>query len=242
MLSVRKLKCRYGNVPAINGINLSVKPGELVSLVGANGAGKTTLLQAICGFVDDWEGEIVFDNAPLRGLKPSQIVEKGISLVPEGRLLFPPLSVRENLKLGAYLRYRRHEGDAVSDDLKNILELFPILRQRAKQPAGTLSGGEQQMLAIARALMARPRLLVLDEPCMGLAPLLVTLILDTLAQLRQSGITILLVEQNARAALGIADRGYVLENGRIAMEGPASDLISDSTVRQAYLGKQCSRS
>ena len=242
MLSVRKLKCRYGNVPAINGINLSVKPGELVSLVGANGAGKTTLLQAICGFVPDWEGEIVFDNAPLRGLKPSQIVEKGISLVPEGRLLFPPLSVRENLKLGAYLRYRRHEGNAVSDDLKNILELFPILRQRAKQPAGTLSGGEQQMLAIARALMARPRLLVLDEPCMGLAPLLVTLILDTLAQLRQSGITILLVEQNARAALGIADRGYVLENGRIAMEGPASDLISDSTVRQAYLGKQCSRS
>ena len=171
MLIVRKLKCRYGNVPAVNGINLSVKSGELVALVGANGAGKTTLLQAICGFVPDWEGEIVFGNTPLRGISPSRIVEKGISLVPEGRLLFPPLSVRENLELGAYLHWRRREGDGVSKDLENIFELFPILRQRAKQPAGTLSGGEQQMLAIARALMARPKLLVLDEPCMGLAPL-----------------------------------------------------------------------
>ncbi len=239
MLRVRDLKCLYGMVPAINGISLEIKAGELVALVGANGAGKSTLLQAICGFVPGWEGDILFEGKPLRSLEPAQIVERGISLVPEGRLLFPPLSVRENLELGAYVRYKRKEHKTIAEDLETVLDLFPILKQRERQPAGTLSGGEQQMLAIGRALMARPRLLLLDEPCMGLAPLLVLVILDTLAQLRASGITILLVEQNARAALGAADRGYVIENGRIALEGPASDLLSNKSVTQAYLGKDC---
>ncbi len=239
MLRIRNLKCRYGSVPAVNGISLEVNPGELIALVGANGAGKTTLLQAICGFGSGWEGEIHFENAPLRSLTTSQIVEKGISLVPEGRHLFPPLSVRENLELGAYVRYRKREHRAISEDIEYVFSLFPILKQRTGQAAGTLSGGEQQMLAIGRALMARPRLLLLDEPCMGLAPLLVMLILETLTQLRTKGMTVLLVEQNARAALGIADRGYVLENGRIALEGPAKKLLADKTVRQAYLGKEC---
>lgn len=239
MLRVRDLKCLYGMVPAINGISLEIKAGELVALVGANGAGKSTLLQAICGFVPGWEGDILFEDKPLRSLDPAQIVERGISLVPEGRLLFPPLSVRENLELGAYVRYKRKEHKTIAEDLETVLDLFPILKQRERQPAGTLSGGEQQMLAIGRALMARPRLLLLDEPCMGLAPLLVLVILDTLAQLRARGITILLVEQNARAALGAADRGYVIENGRIALEGPASDLLSNKSVTQAYLGKDC---
>jgi branched-chain amino acid transport system ATP-binding protein len=238
MLRLSNLKCRYGNIPAVNGISLTVGTGELVALVGANGAGKSTLLQAICGIVPDWEGEIFFEDTPLRSLKPARIVEKGISLVPEGRLLFPPISVRENLELGAYIRYRRGEHKEIAADLENVMATFPILRQRAKQPAGTLSGGEQQMLAIGRALMARPRLLLLDEPCMGLAPLLVLTILETLVQLRERGITILLVEQNAVEALGIADRGYVIENGRISLEGPASILLADKSVRQAYLGKE----
>jgi branched-chain amino acid transport system ATP-binding protein len=238
MLRVSNLKCRYGNVPAVDGINLQVKPGELVALVGANGAGKSTLLQAICGIVPGWEGEICFEDISLRSLKPAQIVGKGISLVPEGRLLFPPISVLENLELGAYVRYRRGERKQIAEDLEDVMATFPILRQRANQPAGTLSGGEQQMLAIGRALMARPRLLLLDEPCMGLAPLLVLTILETLVQLRERGITILLVEQNAREALGIADRGYVIENGRISLEGPASALLANQRVRLAYLGKE----
>jgi len=239
MLRIRDLKCRYGSVRAVNGIDLAVNAGELIALVGANGAGKSTLLQSVCGFVPASSGEIEFEGASIGSLKPADIVKKGISLVPEGRLLFPPLSVIENLELGAYVRYRRREDKSIAEDLDQVLETFPILRQRAKQHAGTLSGGEQQMLAIGRALMARPRLLLLDEPCMGLAPLLVLVILETLVELRQRGMTILLVEQNARAALGIADRGYVLENGRIAMEGAASDLLADKSVRQAYLGREC---
>lgn len=240
MLSLRNFECRYGSVRAVKGIDLRVGSGELIALVGANGAGKSTLLQAVCGFVPDWSGDIIFEGAPLsRPVKPSEIVKKGISLVPEGRLLFPPLSVMENLEMGAYVRYRRREHGSIKEDLEFVLELFPILRQRTKQPAGTLSGGEQQMLAIGRALMARPRLLLLDEPCTGLAPLLVLVILETLQQLRQRGITILLVEQNARAALGIADRGYVIENGCIALEGPASTLLADASVQHAYLGKEC---
>lgn len=239
MLRVRGLKCCYGNVRAVNGIDLAVSAGELIALVGANGAGKSTLLQSVCGFVPSSSGEIEFDGESLRSLKTADIVRKGISLVPEGRLLFPPLSVIENLELGAYVRFRRREHKTIAQDLEQVLDTFPILRQRARQPAGTLSGGEQQMLAIGRALMARPRLLLLDEPCMGLAPLLVLVILETLAQLRRQGMTILLVEQNARAALGIADRGYVIENGRIAMEGAAADLLTDNSVRRAYLGKEC---
>lgn len=237
MLRLRNLKCYYGKIRAINGVSLSVRAGEIIALIGANGAGKSTLLQTLCGLVSHWEGEILFNKESLRGLKPQAIVRRGLSLVPEGRLLFPPMSVIENLKLGAYLRYRRREHEAVKEDLEAVMELFPILRERARQPAGTLSGGEQQMIAIARALMARPRFLLLDEPSMGLAPFLVRMILDTLVQLKERGITILLVEQNAKAALQIADRGYVLENGHIVLEGPAEDLLADQDVKRAYLGR-----
>lgn len=238
MLRVRNLKCYYGKIRAINGVSLSVRPGELIALIGANGAGKSTLLQAVCGLISQWEGEIELEKRSLRGLKAPTIVERGLSLVPEGRLLFPPMSVLDNLRLGAYLRYRRREQRAlIAEDLERVMALFPVLQERATQPAGTLSGGEQQMLAIGRALMARPRLLLLDEPSMGLAPFLVRLILDTLVQLKQEGMTILLIEQNARAALQIADRGYVLENGQIVLEGSAADLLADQDVKRAYLGK-----
>ncbi|NLJ29550.1 MAG: ABC transporter ATP-binding protein [Deltaproteobacteria bacterium] len=237
MLRIRNLKCYYGRIRAINGVSLSVRSGELIALIGANGAGKSTLLQTICGLLPRWEGEIEFEKEPLQGLKPPAMVQKGISLVPEGRMLFPPLSVIDNLKLGAYLRYRKREHQGIFEDLERVLDLFPVLRERSRQAAGTLSGGEQQMLAIGRALMARPRLILLDEPSMGLAPFLVRLILDTLLQLKEEGITILLVEQNAQAALRIADRGYVLENGRIVLEGNAVDLLADQDVKRAYLGK-----
>jgi branched-chain amino acid transport system ATP-binding protein len=237
MLRIRNLKCFYGRIRAISGVSLSVRPGELIALIGANGAGKSTLLQTICGLIPQWEGEIHFQKESLRGQKPPAIVQRGISLVPEGRLLFPPMSVLDNLRLGAYVRYGREARPAIDRDLDRMLALFPVLRERSKQAAGTLSGGEQQMLAIGRALMARPRLLLLDEPSMGLAPFLVKLILDTLLQLKADGMTILLVEQNARAALQIADRGYVLENGRVVLDGAAADLLADQEVKRAYLGK-----
>lgn len=237
MLRIRNLKAYYGRIRAINGLSMSVRPNELIALVGANGAGKSTLLQTISGLLPHWEGEMHFQKESLRGLSPPAIVQRGVSLVPEGRMLFPPMSVYDNLKLGAYLRYRRREHQSIAEDLEAALNLFPVLRERARQTAGTLSGGEQQMLAIARALMARPRLLLLDEPSMGLAPFLVQLILDILVRLKAEGMTILLVEQNARAALQIADRGYVLENGRIVLDGPAADLLADQQVKRAYLGK-----
>ncbi len=237
MLRIRNLKCYYGKIRAINGVSLSVREGELIALIGANGAGKSTLLQAICGLITHWEGEILFEKASLRGFKPPAIVQRGISMVPEGRLLFAPMSVLDNLRLGAYLRYRKRDHQAVAADLETVMDLFPVLRDRTAQPAGTLSGGEQQMLAIGRALMARPRLMLLDEPSMGLAPVLVRLILDTLLQLKEQGMTILLIEQNARAALQIADRGYVLENGQIVLDGAAGDLLADQDVKRAYLGK-----
>jgi branched-chain amino acid transport system ATP-binding protein len=237
VLRIRNLKCYYGRIQALNGVSLSVGAGELIALIGANGAGKSTLLQAISGLLPSWQGDIHFEKAALRGLRPPAIVQRGISLVPEGRLLFPPLTVRVNLELGAYLRYRRKDHDAIAADLESVWELFPILRDRAHQPAGTLSGGEQQMLAIGRALMARPKLLLLDEPSMGLAPLLVQRILETLVKLREQGLTLLLVEQNARAALQVADRGYVLENGRMVLEGASADLLADRDLKRAYLGR-----
>jgi branched-chain amino acid transport system ATP-binding protein len=237
MLKIRNLKCFYGRIMAIKGVSLSVGEGELVSLIGANGSGKSTLLQAICGLLSGWEGELIFKNDSLKGLRPPSIVQKGISLVPEGRLIFPPLSVLDNLKLGAYTRYRKKQHNEIAQDLERIMTLFPVLKERIRQAAGTLSGGEQQMLAIGRALMAKPSLLVLDEPSMGLAPLLVDKILKTLVQLREEGITILLVEQNAQAALKIADRGYVLETGRVVLQGNAEDLLADDEVKRAYLGK-----
>jgi branched-chain amino acid transport system ATP-binding protein len=237
MLRIRNLKCFYGRIMAVKGISLSVGKGQIVTLIGANGAGKSTLLEAICGLLPHWEGEIMYEGASLRGLDPPAIVRKGISLVPEGRMIFPPMTVSDNLILGAYTMYRKKEDAMVKQDLERVMALFPILKERFQQPAGTLSGGEQQMLAIGRALMSHPQLLLLDEPSMGLAPIIVEKIFQTLEMLKNEGMTILLVEQNARAALQIADRGYVFETGSIVLQGPASDLLEDQEVKRAYLGK-----
>lgn len=237
MLRIRNLKCFYGRIMAIKGISLSVNKGEIITLIGANGSGKSTLLEAISGLLSDWTGEIRFEDDPLKGLDPPAIVSRGISLVPEGRLIFPPLTVFDNLRLGAYTLIKKGNRAAVERELDAVTALFPILKQRFKQPAGTLSGGEQQMLAIGRALMAKPRLLLLDEPSMGLAPLIVEKILDVLELLRKKGLTILLVEQNAQAALQVADRGYVFETGSIVLQGTAGELLADKDVKRAYLGK-----
>jgi branched-chain amino acid transport system ATP-binding protein len=237
MLRIRNLKCFYGRIMAVKGVSLSVKQGQIITLIGANGSGKSTLLESVCGLLPDWKGEITFQGTPLKGLDPPAVVRQGISLVPEGRLVFAPISVLDNLKLGAYTMYRKRRHADVSQTLEKILELFPILRQRAKQPAGTLSGGEQQMLAIGRALMSHPKLLLLDEPSMGLAPLIVEKIFHTLEMLRNDGITILLVEQNAQVALQIADFGYVFETGNVVLQGPAAELLADQEVKRAYLGK-----
>lgn len=237
MLVVRNLRAGYGRVEALHGASLSVRQGEIVALVGANGAGKSTLLKAVAGLIFPWQGEILMENGSIAGRKPPEIVAAGIGLVPEGRWLFPPMSVMDNLILGAYLRLRRGDKEGVRRDLERVFDLFPILAERKKQPAGSLSGGEQQMLAMARALMSRPKLLLLDEPSTGLAPLLVEKIFEIIVQLNAEGITFLLVEQNARAALAIASRGYVLETGRMVLQGRAQDLLEDQEVKRAYLGK-----
>lgn len=237
MLRIRNLKCFYGRIMAVKGVSVSVNKGQITTLIGANGSGKSTLLEAICGLLPAWTGEITFRGESLKGLDPPAVVRLGISLVPEGRLIFPPLSVLDNLKLGAYSMYRKRQHARVNESLEKILDLFPILRQRSKQPAGTLSGGEQQMLAIGRALMSHPKMLLLDEPSMGLAPLIVEKIFHILKTLRNEGITILLVEQNAQAALQIADFGYVFETGNVVLQGPASELLKDQEVKRAYLGK-----
>jgi len=236
MLQIRNLYAYYGKIAALSGVTCHVKSGEIVALIGANGAGKTTLLNAVSGLVR-YKGEVRFDGQPLAQVATETVVARGVSQVPEGRQIFAPLTVAENLELGAYLRHRQRRGNDIAADLKHIYELFPRLWERRQQAAGTLSGGEQQMLAIGRALMARPRLLLLDEPSLGLAPVIVDLIMQTIVNLRQSGVTILIVEQNARTALGIADRGYVLETGRIILSGPASELLHDRQVTRAYLGK-----
>jgi len=236
MLKIRNLYAYYGSVQALSGVTCHINAGEVVALIGANGAGKTTLLNAVCGLVRR-EGEILFSGRSLTGLAPEEIVGWGISQVPEGRQLFAPMTVAENLELGAYRRRRRGAREAIQADLERVFTLFPRLQDRLQQQAGTMSGGEQQMLAIGRALMARPRLLLLDEPSLGLAPLVVEDILATLSVLRQEGVTILLVEQNARAALKVADRAYVLETGRIILGGAARDLLSDRQVTRAYLGR-----
>jgi branched-chain amino acid transport system ATP-binding protein len=237
MLRIQNLKCAYGSIVAVHNVSLSVRQGELICLVGANGAGKSSLLLAVCGLLAPREGEIFFENRSLRGMSPPAIVRAGISMVPEGRQIFAPLSVADNLHLGAYTRYRRGLKAEVREDLERIFAMFPILRDRTHQPAGTLSGGEQQMLAIGRALMARPRLLVLDEPSMGLAPKIVDMIFQVILDLKNQGSTILLVEQNARAALEIADRGYVLETGTVVLQGSADELLVDEDVKRAYLGR-----
>ncbi len=236
MLKIRNVHAYYGSVLALSGVTCHVKEGEVVALIGANGAGKTTLLNAICGMVR-LEGEVGFQGKNIGGLAPEAIVALGISQAPEGRQLFAPMTVAENLELGAYLRHRRGAKAEIAGDLEKVYDLFPRLQERLGQKAGTLSGGEQQMLAIARALMARPRLLLLDEPSLGLAPLVVEDILATLSKLRREGMTILLVEQNARAALKVADRAYVMETGRIILTGSAADLLQDRQVTRAYLGR-----
>ncbi len=244
MLELRDLKVRYGQVEALHGLNLTVEEGELVTILGANGAGKSTTLMAISGLVPVAEGGIYFKGERIDTLRSHQVVSLGITQSPEGRRVFGPMTVAENLALGAFSRSARAtvsgrtsaSGRTTGDRLKWIYELFPRLCERQTQMAGTLSGGEQQMLAIGRALMSEPKLLLLDEPSLGLAPLLVKSIFQTIRSINQAGVTVVLVEQNARAALKLADRAYVLEVGRIVMEGPAQKLLHDPQVQQSYLG------
>jgi len=233
MLSVDGLEVAYGEIRALKGVALDVGRGEIVALLGNNGAGKTTTLKTISGLLRPTRGAVMLDGKPLIGVPPHDIVSKGIAHVPEGRRIFNRLTVRENLMMGAYLR--RDAG--IADDLDRVFALFPRLEERVAQVAGTLSGGEQQMLAIGRALMLSPRLLLLDEPSMGLAPVLVEQIFDTIAGINRQGTTILLVEQNAAMALSIAHRGYVLETGTIALTGTAAELSDNAEVRRAYLGE-----
>lgn len=236
LLELDSVESFYGQIKALKGISLYVNEGEIVTLIGANGAGKTTLLNVVSGLVRPVQGRILFDSQEIDSLDAVEIVGLGISHVPEHRQLFGTMTVRENLLLGAYHRYRRTDRAALRHEIEEIYEIFPILRQRQDQLAGTLSGGEQQMLALGRGLMAQPRLILLDEPSLGLAPLIVEDLFDVVASLRDAGKTVLLVEQNARLALKLADRGYVLETGRIALEGDASTLAQDRRVREAYLG------
>ena len=232
MLSVEQVRSSYGRIEALHGVSIEVARGEIVTLLGANGAGKSTLIRAISGVQPISAGRIRFDDRPLEGVSAHARVALGIAQVPEGRQVFAPLSVEDNLRLGAWPR-RNARRDA---ELASVYELFPVLASRRRISAGMLSGGEQQMLAIGRALMAKPRLLLLDEPSMGLAPILVEQILDVVRGMKQAGLTVLLVEQNARAALAIADRGYVVETGRIATSGSAVELLADARVQAAYLG------
>jgi branched-chain amino acid transport system ATP-binding protein len=235
MLTVKSVHTYYGNIHALKGVSLHVRSGEMVALIGANGAGKSTLLNTICGLVQASRGSVEFEGREISGLAPEEIVQQGIALVPEGRQIFATLSVEANLQMGGFI-HRSHR-EQVQEDMARYLERFPILGKRRHQLAGTLSGGEQQMLAISRALMARPQLLVLDEPSMGLAPLMVRAIFDIIQELRAEGRTILLIEQNARAALRIADRGYVLETGKVVLQGEGRFLLEHQEVQRAYLGK-----
>jgi len=237
MLKIRNLDAGYGSLNVLRRVSIHVKPGEIVTIIGANGAGKSTLLKTITGLLRARAGDILFDNADIGRMQTERIVLRGCSLVPEGRQVFPAMPVIENLLLGAYVQYRRGNRQVVEKDLGHVYDLFPVLRQRERQLAGTLSGGEQQMLAIGRALMARPKLIMLDEPSMGLAPLMVKEIFNIIAKLRDEGNTVLLVEQNARSALKLANRGYVLETGRVILEGGAEDLLANRDVQRAYLGR-----
>ena len=232
MLAVEDIRSGYGRIEALHGVSIDIAAGEIVTLLGANGAGKTTLIRAICGVQPISAGRIRFENRQLDDLPAHARVALGIAQVPEGRQVFAPLSVEDNLKLGAWTR----RGARLDAELASVYELFPMLAANRHISAGMLSGGQQQMLAIGRALMAKPRLLLLDEPSMGLAPILVEQVLDVVRGLKQAGITVLLVEQNARAALAIADRGYVVETGRIATSGSSAQLLADDRVQAAYLG------
>jgi branched-chain amino acid transport system ATP-binding protein len=236
MLRLRNVDAGYGALTVLRRVSLHVSPGEIVTIVGANGAGKTTLLKTIMGLLRARAGEVSFDGKGVTSLRTERIVSLGCSLVPEGRQVFAPMPVRENLLLGAHVQAQRGHRHQVAQDLERVYGLFPILRKREHQLAGTLSGGEQQMLAIGRALMARPRLMMLDEPSMGLAPLVVKDIFGIVQRIRAEGTTVLLVEQNARSALRIANRGYVLETGRIVLQGTAEELLANRDVQRAYLG------
>ena len=232
ILKVEDINVYYGSIHAIKGISFEVDEGEVVTLIGANGAGKSTTLNTISGLLRSKTGSIEFMGESLAKVPCHKVVERGLALVPEGRRIFLQMTVQENLEMGAFTQ----KGDTVQEDLEKVYTLFPRLKERIKQMAGTLSGGEQQMLAMGRALMSRPKLLMLDEPSMGLAPLLVEQIFDIIRQLHADGTTILLVEQNAQAALAVADRGYVLETGRIVTEGTGTALLESDTIRKAYLG------
>jgi branched-chain amino acid transport system ATP-binding protein len=233
MLKIENLEVAYGNIKAIKGISLEVNQGEIVTLIGSNGAGKSTTLRAISGILKPRSGSITFNGERIDGVEGHEIVAKGICQSPEGRRIFPKMTVDENLDLGAFLRNDKNE---IANYRQRVLELFPRLQERIDQKAGTMSGGEQQMLAVVRALMGSPKLLLLDEPSMGLAPVLVEMIFETIEKINKQGTTILLVEQNALAALNVADRAYVLESGSIKMSGKAKDLISNDEVTKAYLG------
>jgi len=233
MLELRGICTFYGSIQALQDVSLVIHKGEIVTLIGANGAGKTTTLMSICGAIAPRQGEILFEGRPIHGLRADRIVALGISQVPEGRLIFPEMTVLENLELGAFLRT---DKAAIQEDLDYVFSLFPILAERRRQLGGTLSGGEQQMLAISRALMARPRLLLLDEPSLGLAPIVIQQIFAIIKKVNEAGTTVFLVEQNAHQALKIAHRGYVMENGRITLEDSAHALLTNDAVRKAYLG------
>lgn len=238
MLRVESISAFYGAIQALRNVSVHVSAGEIVTLLGANGAGKSTLLKIISGIHIPAKGRLWFGGQNITGLPAERILHLGVGQVPEGRQIFAPLSVLDNLILGAYVRFRREGKKEVLKDLDSIFELFPVLKERTKQRAGTLSGGEQQMVAIGRTLMARPKLLLLDEPSMGLAPKVVNDIFQTIQTLRSRATTILLVEQNAKAALKVADRGYIIETGRIILEGETQDLLNNKEVQRAYLGKE----
>jgi len=232
MLKVSDLKVNYGGIEAVKGISFEVPEGSIVTLIGANGAGKSTTLRTISSLVKPRSGAIAFLGEDITGKEPSYIVSKGVTMVPEGRKIFPDLTVVENLKIGAFLR-----KDKLDDDLNWVYDLFPRLKERSWQKGGTLSGGEQQMLAVGRALMSRPKLMMMDEPSLGLAPLIVRGIFDIIKEINRQGVTILLIEQNANMALHTADMGYVLETGRITLSGPGKELLVNEDVKKAYLGK-----
>ncbi len=233
LLEINNVHAYYGNIHALKGISVQVNQGEIVTLIGGNGAGKSTTLRTICGLMKPREGKVVFRGEDLRAYKANHLVSKGIAMVPEGRGVFAKMSVTENLELGAFYRT---DKDGIAEDIENSFRLFPRLGERRSQYAGTMSGGEQQMLAMARALMARPKLLLMDEPSMGLAPVLVETIFDTIVRINKEGTTVLLVEQNAHMALQIAHRGYVLQTGEIVLSDSAENLKNDATVQKAYLG------
>ena len=233
MLKIDQLQVNYGGIQAVKGITMEVPERKIVTLIGANGAGKSTTLRTIAGLVKPAAGRIHIQGDDITGLNPDRIVSKGVTLVPEGRRVFPDLTVLENLKVGAYLR-----NDSIEDDLKWVYELFPRLKERSWQPAGTLSGGEQQMLAVGRALMSRPKIMMMDEPSLGLAPIVVQGIFDIIREINRQGVTILLIEQNANMALKIADLAYVMETGKITRTGTGQELLNDESIKEAYLGKK----